>query len=223
MCGNTVAPNWRQGLSPRKRQIMEAISHGLARKEIAARLGISPETIKQHTQELYQMAGVHSGKELLAQIMEFRWPQPFAGLLAIMTRGDLHQAVLAKAGELLPGACVRLIAMQDLAEPVRQAVSRGECWVAHETSGEVLYAPCWLPPDYAALAVRAAAVPNGDLIEQIQLLGMVAQARAAWLPSADSAAPTQQLNLPLAQFGVSGPPPPAPPAHRCQSPAARPR
>ncbi len=212
MCGSAFAPDWRQGLSPRKRQIMEAICRGLARKEIAAHLGISPETIKQHTQELYQMAGVHSGKELLAQLMDFRWPQPFAELLAAMSRGDLHQALLAKAGEVLPGAHPRLVAMPDLEEPARQAVSRGECWVGHGGSGEVFYVPCWLPPDYVALAVSAPVSPGGALIEQMQLLGMVAQARAAWLPSAEAAAPNQQPKLPPAKFAASGPPLAAPSA-----------
>ncbi|MGH9535665.1 MAG: response regulator transcription factor [Terriglobales bacterium] len=192
MYGVAVVSDWRGGLSARKRQIMEAVCEGLCRKEIAARLGISPETVKQHMQELYVLAGVHSGKELLARLMGQRNEGAPAALLRLPTnRQEFPRAVLALVGQLLPQARVRFVGMGEMPLPARQAVGRGECW-----TGATFYAPCWLPPSVAALGVRPAPV-SAEQIEQLHLLGMVAQARAAWL---SSGRPAPALRRPLPQL-----------------------
>lgn len=45
------------GISPRELTVLEALAQGLTNKEIARRLGISPETVKTHLARLYERLG----------------------------------------------------------------------------------------------------------------------------------------------------------------------
>lgn len=45
------------GISPRELTVLEALAQGLSNKEIARRLGISPETVKTHLARLYERLG----------------------------------------------------------------------------------------------------------------------------------------------------------------------
>ena len=53
--------------------MLRLLLDGLGRKQIAARLGISPETVKQHLARIYGKLDVGSAQEVLA--MALRSPQ----------------------------------------------------------------------------------------------------------------------------------------------------
>lgn len=56
------------GLSGREREMAVLIARGLANKEIASELGISPGTVRTHIYNLYQKAGARSRVELLNKL-----------------------------------------------------------------------------------------------------------------------------------------------------------
>jgi DNA-binding CsgD family transcriptional regulator len=56
------------GLTERERAMVEMIARGLANKEIAAELGISPATVRTHIYNLYRKVGARSRVELLNKI-----------------------------------------------------------------------------------------------------------------------------------------------------------
>ena len=56
------------GLSPRETEMAVLIARGLANKEIAAELCISPATVRTHIYNLYQKAGARSRVELLNKL-----------------------------------------------------------------------------------------------------------------------------------------------------------
>jgi DNA-binding CsgD family transcriptional regulator len=56
------------GLSAREAEMAVMIGRGLANKEIAAELNISPATVRTHIYNLYQKAGARSRVELLNKL-----------------------------------------------------------------------------------------------------------------------------------------------------------
>lgn len=56
------------GLSGRETEMAVLIARGLANKEIAAELGISPATVRTHIYNLYQKAGARSRVELINKL-----------------------------------------------------------------------------------------------------------------------------------------------------------
>lgn len=58
-----VAP---MALSPRQREIMRLVATGLSDKEIAARLQVSPHTVRTHLQRLYAQHGLRNRAEAAA-------------------------------------------------------------------------------------------------------------------------------------------------------------
>jgi DNA-binding CsgD family transcriptional regulator len=56
------------GLSGREVEMAVLIARGLANKEIAAELGISPATVRTHIYNLYQKARARSRVELLNRL-----------------------------------------------------------------------------------------------------------------------------------------------------------
>ncbi|NJC82654.1 response regulator [Planosporangium mesophilum] len=54
------------GLSPREREVLQFMVDGLSRTEIAARLGVSGNTVRTHLQHLIAKLGVHSTLECVA-------------------------------------------------------------------------------------------------------------------------------------------------------------
>jgi DNA-binding NarL/FixJ family response regulator len=59
------APTER-ALSSRERQVLALLGHGLGNKQIAARLGISTNTVKTHLEVLFDKLGVSSRAEAVA-------------------------------------------------------------------------------------------------------------------------------------------------------------
>jgi DNA-binding NarL/FixJ family response regulator len=57
-----------QGLSSRRRQILELVAAGLPEKQIADRL-IRPSTVNQQMQHLHVHFGVHTRARLLAYLL----------------------------------------------------------------------------------------------------------------------------------------------------------
>ncbi|HEV7899360.1 MAG TPA: response regulator transcription factor [Planosporangium sp.] len=62
----TKRTNPLTGLSPREREILQCMVDGLNRTEIAARLGVSGNTVRTHVQHLIAKLGVHSTLESVA-------------------------------------------------------------------------------------------------------------------------------------------------------------
>jgi DNA-binding NarL/FixJ family response regulator len=59
----------RARLSPRQRQTLALVLHGLCDKEIAERLGISRYTVNQYTKVIYRQYTVTSRAQLLARML----------------------------------------------------------------------------------------------------------------------------------------------------------
>ena len=55
-------------LAPRQQETLELLREGLADKEIAQRLGISPHTVNHYTKSLYRHFGVQSRATLIAKL-----------------------------------------------------------------------------------------------------------------------------------------------------------
>ena len=64
--GPTAAPGDWSALTERQREIVRWAAQGLSNKQIARRLGISPETVKTHLHHIYEREGVHGRVALLA-------------------------------------------------------------------------------------------------------------------------------------------------------------
>lgn len=64
-------PQRHMHLTPRERSIYNLLVDGLSRKDIAERLGLSPNTIRNRTDEIYDVFGVHTQREL----MQLHWRQ----------------------------------------------------------------------------------------------------------------------------------------------------
>ena len=60
----------RPNLTPRQHEVLELLSQGLSTAEIATRLGIAPETTRNHIRMLLSELGVHSRLE--AVVLAFR-------------------------------------------------------------------------------------------------------------------------------------------------------
>jgi DNA-binding NarL/FixJ family response regulator len=56
-------------LTPREREVLACMVDGLNRREIAARLGLSANTVRTHTQNLLAKLGVHSALEAITVAM----------------------------------------------------------------------------------------------------------------------------------------------------------
>jgi len=60
-------------LTPREQQIVEAIKDGLSYKLIAARLGISMDTVRNHLRQVYRKLQVNSKGEVMALALKQRY------------------------------------------------------------------------------------------------------------------------------------------------------
>jgi DNA-binding CsgD family transcriptional regulator len=58
------------GISPREREVLELLAAGLSNKEIAARLHLSPHTVKTHVARLFEKLGAHRRTEALLKARE---------------------------------------------------------------------------------------------------------------------------------------------------------
>ena len=59
-----------QGLSPRELEILALLSKGITNKEIALRLGISPETVRTHLGHIYEKLHVQSRTEAVTKYLK---------------------------------------------------------------------------------------------------------------------------------------------------------
>lgn len=59
-------------LSQREREVLEALGHGLRDKEIAARLGISIETVRTHVRNAVRTLGAHTREHAVALLSRYR-------------------------------------------------------------------------------------------------------------------------------------------------------
>lgn len=71
-------------LSPRQRQVQALLRRGLAEKQIAAELDVSPHTVHDYVKALYRVHAVQSRAELLAKLSE---PAPQLAKLVATSRG----------------------------------------------------------------------------------------------------------------------------------------
>jgi DNA-binding CsgD family transcriptional regulator len=58
----------RVGLTDRESQVTLAVVRGLATKELAARLRLSPHTARQHLKRVFEKTGVRSRRELVGKV-----------------------------------------------------------------------------------------------------------------------------------------------------------
>jgi len=59
-------------LSDRELEVLELIAEGLSNPEIAARLYLSPNTVKVHARNIFGKLGVHSRTQALVRAQELR-------------------------------------------------------------------------------------------------------------------------------------------------------
>jgi len=59
-----------RSLSPAQKRVLKLLADGLAEKEIAAQLHLSPHTVHNHVRAIYQIFEVHSRPELLAKVFK---------------------------------------------------------------------------------------------------------------------------------------------------------
>lgn len=58
------------GISPREREVLELLAAGLANKEIAERLHVSPHTVKTHVARLFEKLGARRRTEAILKARE---------------------------------------------------------------------------------------------------------------------------------------------------------
>lgn len=68
--GAAEPPSFLQNLTRREREVLELLVVGVSRDDIAARLFVSPHTVRTHVQHLHERAGVHSTVALVARARE---------------------------------------------------------------------------------------------------------------------------------------------------------
>lgn len=83
-------------LSPRLREVLEAMLDGLSEKEIAARLGITFSTTHSYVKRLYMCMGMRSRAEIMAQCLPHRHEWLAGGDPAAVSAGHFQRDRLGK-------------------------------------------------------------------------------------------------------------------------------
>jgi DNA-binding NarL/FixJ family response regulator len=68
-CGKVfgmIDVHWRRHLTPRERQMVEAVTRGLSNKQIAAELWVTEGTVKFHLTNVFAKVGVANRTQLVA-------------------------------------------------------------------------------------------------------------------------------------------------------------
>ena len=65
----TSRPEDTLDLTPREREVLQALVDGLSYKQVAAELGIGIETVRSHIRRLYRKLRVHSATEAVAKAL----------------------------------------------------------------------------------------------------------------------------------------------------------
>ena len=68
----TIKPLFR--VTPREKEVLSLICNGFSNKEIAAKLGISEQTVKNHVSELMAKSRTHSRTQLAIVSMQMELP-----------------------------------------------------------------------------------------------------------------------------------------------------
>lgn len=64
-----------ESLTPREKEVLELIMHGLSNKEIADRLGVSLAAVKFHLQHVYEKLHVHSRTDAAIRYKQYQTPE----------------------------------------------------------------------------------------------------------------------------------------------------
>ncbi len=117
--------------SPRERQIVSELLEAQSVKEIACKLNLSVNTVKDYLKTVYQKAQVHSARELLVKLYEERELRPAEPLPA---------AQLVAVAEALLDAGRPEEVLDRLVLGARNATSarRVSCWLALRAGGDIL-------------------------------------------------------------------------------------
>jgi predicted ATPase/DNA-binding CsgD family transcriptional regulator len=92
----------RAGLSGREEEVLALVAQGLSNAQVAARLGISPLTVKKHLERMYDASGVRNRAELVARTYErTESPSEPTGLPAALTSFIGRERELAEVQWLL--------------------------------------------------------------------------------------------------------------------------
>jgi DNA-binding NarL/FixJ family response regulator len=65
--------NMPEGLTEREMDVLRAAAHGQSNKDIAAKLGISPQTVQVHLRNIFGKLGVGSRSEAVARAIQTGW------------------------------------------------------------------------------------------------------------------------------------------------------
>jgi DNA-binding NarL/FixJ family response regulator len=65
--------NMPEGLTEREMDVLRAAAHGQSNKDIAAKLGISPQTVQVHLRNIFGKLGVGSRSEAVARAIQAGW------------------------------------------------------------------------------------------------------------------------------------------------------
>ncbi len=65
--------NMVEGLTEREMDVLRAAAHGQANKMIAAKLGISAQTVQVHLRNIFGKLGVNSRSEAVAHAIQYGW------------------------------------------------------------------------------------------------------------------------------------------------------
>jgi DNA-binding NarL/FixJ family response regulator len=65
--------NMPEGLTEREMDVLRAAAHGQSNKDIAAKLGISPQTVQVHLRNIFGKLGVRSRSEAVARAIQAGW------------------------------------------------------------------------------------------------------------------------------------------------------
>jgi DNA-binding NarL/FixJ family response regulator len=68
--GQTTTATEVEQLTPRERDVLELVMHGLANKAIAERLGVTVAAVKWHLQHIYEKLHVHSRTEAALKLRD---------------------------------------------------------------------------------------------------------------------------------------------------------
>lgn len=67
---NESQPEWLKKLSRRERQVLQLLAEGMDNKDIAARLFIAEQTVKNHVSLIYSKIGTHDRMEAIRLVSE---------------------------------------------------------------------------------------------------------------------------------------------------------
>lgn len=84
------------GLTDREAELVLLLSRGLATKEIAAELALSPHTIRDHVKTIFEKVHVNSRGELVAKLFSSHLLEPLHANVHRVNTPDAHQATAGR-------------------------------------------------------------------------------------------------------------------------------